>query len=317
MEITSTIKPNKEKSEDGRLSGIPLGHRPRRKSKLLGKWYVPYAFIFPNMLLFFVFMIIPIVYTMVISFTKWDIVGEPSWIGFANYIYLFKNELFYRSIYNTLLYTIATVPGIMILSLFFAIILNGRLPFRGFFRSAIYLPVVISNVVIGMVWLWIFNAEYGFLNYLLSLAGLKPAEWLSDSKLAMIPIIVTTLWARTGYNMVIYLAGLQGISESYYEAALIDGCSKWQLFVHLTFPLLRSSHVVVMITAIIYSFKSFDLIYVMTRGGPNGATTTLVQYIYKIAFDVGQMGRSSALGVILFVLIAIITVSQLRLGEQK
>lgn len=279
--------------------------------------YIPYLFIAPNIILFLCFMIIPILYTAYISLTNWSVIGIPKFIGFNNYMYLLKDSTFWISLWNTVYYTIATVPIIVVLALLFAIVLNRKVKFRGFFRAAIYLPAVISTIAAGVLWLWIFNTDFGVLNYLLSLLGLKPLDWLTNDKLAMIPVILTTIWSRTGYNMVIYLAALQDIPVAYYEASYIDGANKWQQFRHITLPSLRSTHIFVLVMAIIFSFKSFDLIYIMTRGGPGTATTTTVQYIYKTAFDLGKMGRASALGIILFIIMAVLTVVQLRVGEKE
>lgn len=280
--------------------------------------YVPYLFIAPNMVLFLLFMIIPIVFTLGMGFMEWNILTAPKWVGLDNYIKLFTaDKVFWKSFWNTLYLTVATVPITLVLALALAMLLNKRLLFRGFFRSAFYLPVVISTVVIGMLWTWIFNDDYGILNYLLTSVGLNRVNWFTDSRFAMIPVIVASIWNRVGYSMVIYLAALQGISPEYYEAAMIDGASHWQQFKRVTFPLLRSTHVFLLIMAIINSFKSFDIIYVMTNGGPRNSTTTIVQYIYKQAFENGKMGEASALGVILFVIMVVLTIIQLRAGDKE
>jgi multiple sugar transport system permease protein/alpha-1,4-digalacturonate transport system permease protein len=279
--------------------------------------YIPYLFIAPNIILFFCFMVLPILYTFYISFNKWDLIGEPKWIGLQNFVSLFSDKIFWTSLWNTLYYSVGTVPVTMAISLLFAILLNQKILFRAFFRSSIYMPVVVSTVVIGMLWTWIFNSEYGILNYVLNLMGFQSIDWLTNGKVAMIPVIITTIWTRTGYNMVIYLAGLQGIPQSYYEASLIDGANKLQQFIYITFPLLKSTNLFVLVMAIIYSFKSFDIIYVMTRGGPGSSTTTIVQYIYKLAFESGKMGKASALGIILFLMMLVFTLLQLKIGEDK
>jgi ABC-type sugar transport system permease subunit len=205
----------------------------------------------------------------------------------------------------------------MALALLFAVLLNRELQLRTLFRGAFYVPSVISYVVMAMIWRWIFSTEYGILNYLLTAIGLPGIDWLNNPGTAMIPIIVATLWCRIGYNMVIYLAGLQSIPETYYEASLIDGATKWQQFWYITLPLLRTTNLFVLSMAVIYGFRSFDLIYVMTRGGPAGSTTTMVQYIYQLAFQLGKMGKASALSVILFAIIVIITLIELRVGERR
>lgn len=284
----------------------------KKKSK-----YIPYFFIAPNMILFFSFMIIPLLYTFYIGFYKWDVLSSPTFIGLKNYLDLFKDKLFWKSLVNTAYYTLATVPIIMAIALFMAILLNKPIKFRTLFRGALYIPSVISSVVIGMLWTWIFNADYGILNYFLNVFGINSVNWMNNPDTAMIPIIITTLWTRVGYNLVIYLAGLQNIPAMYYEACAIDGASKWQQFIYITFPLLKTTNFFILIMAIIYGFRSFDLIYVMTRGGPAGATTTMVLYIYQLAFQFGRMGKACALSIALFIIIAVLTIFQLKLEGGK
>lgn len=280
---------------------------------------VPYLYILPNMILFLAFMILPIIMTAYISLTNWKGMGgmaslfsAKSFTGLDNYAYIFTNDVFQKSLVNTVVFTIATVPFLMILALFFAIVLNQKIHGRGFFRSAMYIPSIISTVVVGMVFIWIFNSQLGLFNYILNIFGFESIEWANDPNYAMVMIVVGTLWSRTGYNMVIYLAGLQGISPDYYEAATIDGANGWQKFRYITMPLLNSTHVFVLITCVIHSFRSFDLIYVMTKGGPLNATKTLVMYIYDMAFKMNYYGRASAAGVILFLILLIFTIIRLK-----
>jgi multiple sugar transport system permease protein len=288
------------------------GTRPKRPTD-----FTPYVFIAPNMVLFLAFMVIPLLFTFYIGFHRWDILGKAVFIGLRNYLDLSEDKLFWLSIANTAYYTFATVPPIMAFALLFAILLNRGIKLKTFFRGALYIPSVISYVVIAMIWRWIFSTEYGILDFLLGAIGLQGVDWLNDPSTAMIPIIVTTLWCRIGYNLVIYLAGLQNIPETYYEASVIDGANKWQQFRYVTFPLLRTTNIFVLSMAVIWGFRSFDLIYVMTRGGPAGSTTTMVQYIYQLAFQVGKMGKASALSIILFIIIVTITLLELRVGDRK
>jgi multiple sugar transport system permease protein len=277
--------------------------------------YVPYLYILPNMVLFLVFMIIPLIMSAYYSLTKWGGMGKPKFIGFQNYITLFHDDVFSISLWNTLKYTLLTVPLLMALALFFAIFLNQNMKLRGFFRSAIYAPAVVSMVAAGMVFLWMFNPQIGLINYVIKSMGGTPIDWLNDTNYALTMIVISTLWNRTGYNMVIYIAGLQGISPDYYEAATIDGANRFQQFRYITMPLLRSSHVFILITCVIYSFRSFDLIYVMTKGGPLNSTKTLVVYIYNMAFEKNQYGLASAAGMVLFLILLIFTL--IRIKTQK
>ncbi|MEY8356273.1 sugar ABC transporter permease [Lachnospiraceae bacterium 54-53] len=271
---------------------------------------VPYLYILPNMLLFMMFMIVPIFMTVYYSLMNWKGIGLPRFIGAENYLWLLTNEVFWKTMWNTVFYTITTVPLIMAFALLLGMLLNTNLPLKGFFRSSIYLPAVVSTVVVGMVFIWLFQDQVGLVNHLLNLFGLESVKWANDPKFAMLMLIAGTIWQRTGYNMVIYLAGLQGISADYYEAAVMDGANAWQKFRHITFPLLRTTHVFVLITCIIHSFRSFDLVYTMTKGGPLNSTKTLVMYIYEMGFVKNQYGRAAAAGVILFIAMAGLTAAR-------
>ena len=188
---------------------------------------VPYLYILPNMILFMVFMIIPVFMALYYSFMDWKGIGDPVFTGLENYQWLFTDDTFWKSLWNTAYYTLATVPFIMVLALFLAMLLNMALPLKGVFRAAIYLPAVVSTVVVGMIFTWLFQDQVGLINYLLNLLGIESIQWANDPKFAMIMLVAATIWQRTGYNMVIYLAGLQGISQEYYEAAIVDGASNW------------------------------------------------------------------------------------------
>lgn len=278
---------------------------------------VPYLYIMPNMILFLVFMIIPIFMNFYYSLTKWKGIGKPQFIGFENYTWLFSNDVFWKSVWNTVYYAVATVPLVMVLALFLAILLNTQLPFKGVFRSAIYVPAVVSTVVVGVVFMWLFQDQLGLINYLLNLMGFQSIKWGNDPKFAMIMIIVGTIWQRTGYNMVIYLAGLQGISQDYFEAATVDGANSWQKFRYITFPLLKTTHVFVLVTCIIHSFRSFDLVYTMTQGGPLNSTKTLVMYIYEMGFTKNYYGRAAAAGMVLFGAMFVLTAIRLMNNKES
>lgn len=278
---------------------------------------VPYLFILPNMILFLCFMIIPIFMAFYYSLVKWGGMGKPIFIGLDNYIYLISDEVFRKSIWITILFTASTVPVLMILSLMFALLLNRKIKFREFFRSVLFIPSIISSVVVGMVFVWLFNDQMGFINYVLNLFGFHSIGWSTNPNMAMVMIIVGTLWSRVGYNMVIYLAALQGISPDYYEAATIDGANAWKKLLYITMPLLKPIHTFILITVVIHSFRSFDLIYVMTKGGPLNATTTLVMYVYDTAFKMNYYGRASASGVVLFLILLLFSLYRLRASKEN
>jgi multiple sugar transport system permease protein/alpha-1,4-digalacturonate transport system permease protein len=288
------------------------------------RWYsknslkiAPYTFIAPNIILFLVFMILPILATIYISFFKWDILGSPEFVGFANYVKLFKDSVFWTSIWNTVYYTIFTVPLSMIFGLLGALLLNRKVPLRAFFRGVFFAPVVVSLVATGLIWSWLYNPNYGLFNLLLSQFGIQPVNWLSSSAWSMPAVILTTLWVRIGYCLVIYLSGMQSIPEELYEAAEIDGANGKQKFFYITVPLLKQTTIFLMVTSIIYGFMVFDLIYTMTNGGPGHSTTVVVQYIYQKSFVEGLMGYGSAIGSFLFLILVIFTGIQLALGRDK
>ncbi|MBZ4673030.1 MAG: multiple sugar transport system permease protein [Petroclostridium sp.] len=273
---------------------------------------LPYLFIAPNMILFLTFMIIPILYTFYISLTQWSLIGSPEFIGFENYVKLFSDQEFWIAMWNTVCYTFFTVPMSMGLGLIGAMLLNRKIPLRGILRGIFYIPAVVSLVAAGLIWQWIMSTDYGILNYLLNLVGINSKQWLTSNALAMPSVIVATLWIRTGYCMVIYLAGMQSIPKENYEAADIDGANGFQKFTYVTWPLLKSTTVFLLVICIIYGFMAFDLLYIMTGGGPGFATTVMVHYIYQQAFALGEMGYASAGGVVLFLVILSLTLMQLK-----
>ena len=179
------------------------------------------------------------------------------------------------------------------------------------------MPAIVSSLVVGMLFMWMFNSEYGIINGWLNALGKDSVLWFNNKMLAIIPVALASIWMKLGYNMVIYLAAIQSISPSYYEAAQIDGASRFKMFCYITFPLLKKTHIFLLITSIINTFRAFDIIYVMTDGGPQNSTTTIVLYIYRKAFEVGKMGEASAIGIVLFILIAGITLVQLFLTREK
>ncbi|MFA6952866.1 MAG: sugar ABC transporter permease [Candidatus Methanomethylophilaceae archaeon] len=289
-----------------------MGKKNRQYPWWNDKKTVPYLFILPNMVLFLVFMIVPLLMSFCYSFTRWNGLGSPVFIGLKNYTKLFTDSVFLQSVWNTFRFSLMTVPLLVVMALAFAIFLNQNLRFKGVYRTVLYLPSVVSNVAAGMIFIWLFNPQIGLINYLLTDIGASPVDWTNDVRYAIFMVVTATLWSRIGYNMVIYLAGLQSIPTTYYEAAIVDGASKVQKLWYITLPLLKSSHIFIFITAVIYSFRSFDLIYVMTKGGPLNSTKTLVVYIYDMAFGRNQYGVASAASVVLLLIMMVFTVIRLR-----
>lgn len=279
--------------------------------------YLPYLFIAPNMILFLTFMIIPIIFTFCMSFTKWTLIGTPEFNGISNYVKLLSDKQFLAAMLNTVYYTLATVPTTLALGLIGALALNRNMPLRGALRGIFYIPTVVSLVATGLIWQWILSTDYGVLNYVLEAVGIGEQQWLTSNALSMPSVILATIWVRCGYCMVIYLGGLQGISQDYYEAAEIDGAGDMKKFKYITWPLLKSTTVFLTVMSIIYGFMGFDLFYTMTGGGPGFSSTVMVHYIYKQAFQVGEMGYASAGGVVLFLIIFILTLLQMKGDDQQ
>jgi multiple sugar transport system permease protein len=287
---------------------VPVVIRRQSLWRKLRVLVVPYMFVLPQLALFSVFMFFPLGYALFISFHNWDMVGEPDFIGAANFVRLVHDQVFWFALRNTLVYVAGTVPLSIGAGLLLANALNRPMRGRGIFRSIFFLPVVVSAVVTALAATWVFNDNYGLLNRLLIFLGLAPVNWLSSPAWSMISLILTTIWLRLGFCMTIYLAALQTIPSTLYEAARIDGASKLQLFFTVTIPMLRPTTLFLTIICVIYSFHVFDLIFVMTGGGPGYSTIVLVQYIYNMAFLTSEMGYACAIGMALFALILSVTI---------
>lgn len=271
------------------------------------------------MIVFTVFLFVPMLIAIYISFNEWSLIESPSFIGFGNYIALAQDPQFWQALGNTLLYTAGTVPLNIALGLLVAIGLNRKLPARGIIRTIFFLPVVISGVAVALVGSWIFNDAYGVINSGLEALGFGAVPWLTSENWAMLSIVMMAVWLGIGFNMVIYLAALQSIPPELYEAAQIDGANEWQKFRGITWPMLSPTTFLLVILGVIASLHVFDLIFVMTGGGPGFSTTVLVMYVYQTAFQNLQMGYASAMGVVLFLMLLLFTAFQwwiTRQGEQ-
>lgn len=279
----------------------------------------PYLFLLPAAVVLVVFMFGPLAYAAYLSFTDFNALGAPRWVGVANYQRLVADPTFWKTLWNTFVYLLGVVPALVVLPLFLAVLVNRALPGVAFFRAAYYLPVVVSMVVAGLMWKWIF-AENGLLNYVVGLAlpwlASQPIAWLSRPDTALAAVMAVTVWKGLGYYMVIYLAGLQTIPQDIYESASIDGASPWQATIRLTVPLLWPSIAFVAIVSSISALKVFTEIYVMTRGGPLDASATVVYYLYQQSFEHLNMGYANAIGMVLFVIILAFSIINLRFFEQ-
>ncbi|WP_163101091.1 carbohydrate ABC transporter permease [Peribacillus alkalitolerans] len=282
-----------------------------KKKKQWGK-LAPYFFISPWIVGFLLFTLGPLLFSLVISFFEWPIVGEKKFIGFENYIVMFTDDpLFWHSLWVTVKFALLFVPLNIILSLFLAILLNKKLKGSSIFRTFFYVPSVISGVALAMIWGWVYNGEYGILNYLLSLVGIEGPDWLNQQGWALIAMVLASLWGQ-GTMMLIFLAGLKNIPQDLYEAAEIDGAGKIYSFFKITLPLLTPTLLFNLITTIISAFQQLTLALVLTGGGPLQSTYFYAMYVYENAFKYFKMGYSSANAWIMFLIVLFLTLLVFR-----
>lgn len=289
--------------------------KTKKMSKLRDDSRFAWPMLLPNILGFLMFMLIPVVATLVLSFMKYDMLTPAQFIGVQNYVDMFHDPIVWQVTGNTLLYTVLTVPVGMCISLLLAVFLDQNIAFKRFYRAAFFLPSITSMVVVAIVWQWIYNPDYGLLNFFLGFLGIKGPKWLLDTKTALISIAIVGIWKNAGYNMLIFLSGLQGISTSYYEAAELDGASKIQQFLYITVPMLKPTTFFIFIMSVISSFQVFDQVMLMTKGGPGRATSVLVHYLYQNAFTYFKLGYACAIAYLLFFIIMVITLVNMRMEK--
>lgn len=263
-----------------------------------------------------VFTIGPVIAAFSISLQAWDLLTPPKFVGFANYVNAGKDPVFLRAILNTLYYNALAVPIGLFISLLLAIVLNRAKTWIIWLRTLYFLPYVTSTVAVALLWTWLYNYDLGILNYLLGLVGLPRVAWITDPRMAMNSIIIMSIWRGIGYSMVIFLAGLQNIPEHLYESAKIDGANAVQSFRYVTLPMLSPTTFLLFVWGFISGFQVFEQTYMLTRGGPLNATTTIVFNIWQEGFRYGHMGYASAMAWILFVIIFILTAGQWRLEKR-
>ncbi len=275
-----------------------------------------YIFITPFFLFFLFFILAPILINLVLSFTRFNL-NDITFIGFENYLILFEDSFFIKSVWNTLIYTFFTVIFTMVLSFSLAIVLNKGIRCTAFFRATTFMPHIISMVAVSMVWFWMYEPTYGLINRVLASFGIKGFLWLNDKDLALPSIIIMSVWKSIGYYMVIYLAGLQTIPSYLYEAISIDGATEWQKIRYVTIPMLRPVTFFLFVTGVINNFNVFEQVNILTAGGPMNSTTTVVHQIYLRAFLDFSMGYAAAEAIFVLVIIAILTMMFFRYGSQE
>lgn len=311
------MRPSKERgvSHQSQVDEVTL-RRPmnrRRKKNIL----TFIAFVAPNFILLGVFVFWPIFYSLYLSFFKWNMISPTKrFLGWENYTNLMQDQVFWRVVRNTLMLAGGTVFIKLALALFLAILLNQRIRGRNLYRAIIFSPTFTTSVAIAMVWGWIFDPNFGLLRVFINGIGLTSPNWLTDVNWALPAIMIVVIWSGLGYDMVIFLAGLQNIPKELYDAAKVDGATRRQLFRYVTFPLLSPTTFFLSIVSVIGALKAFDVIAIMTDGGPLNSTNVFVLYLYQNAFEWFKTGYASAIALILFVLIMAITLVQTRLSKR-
>jgi len=273
-------------------------------------------FVGPSLLGLVLFTLGPLLASLGISLTSWDLLTPPQYVGLANYTELIGSTETRDALLHTLLFIVIYLPTVLVLGLLLAVLLNRPLRGLQFYRTAFFMPVVSSWVAVSLMWKWLLNPAFGLVNYILSLAHLPQPGWWADPHWALPAVIIASIWKDIGFVMVLLLAGLQGIGRQYYEAARIDGAGAWRCFLHITIPLLSPTIFFVVIISLINSFQVFDQVWVMTGGGPGGASSVLVEQIVQNAFTFSRMGYASALSWLLFAIIFVITAIQFAIQKR-
>jgi multiple sugar transport system permease protein len=276
-----------------------------------------YLLLLPYFLLFFLFFLLPAITILPMSFTRWSLLDEPKWVGLENYQKLFSDALFWKAVGNTFYYTIVVTVVLTTLGLLLALLLNTKLKGRVIGRVFVIIPYVISSAAAGVIWKWMYNQNYGIFNSFLRALNLQPFPFLTSPKWAMASIILMNAWWSVGFNTIIFLAALQGIPEELFQAAEVDGANKFQIFRYVTLPFLRPITLYVTVLCAANSFQMFDEAYMMTQGGPVGATATIVFRIYNKAFEAFRFGEAAAISVMTLIFILILSLIQFRINKSR
>ncbi|WP_102345132.1 carbohydrate ABC transporter permease [Bacillus sp. Marseille-P3661] len=285
----------------------------------LKKYIWPYAMLSPTLVILAIFFVFPFFFSLYLSFMQWNLVSPTKeFVGFFNYSSLLTDDVFWMALKNTMLYVFGTVPLSMIIAIGLAVLIEstGR-RIREIYRFLLFIPVVASIAVTSIVWMLLMNPDTGLINNYLSMIGLTGPNWLNDPKWALWSLMIVGVWKAVGYNMVLYIAGLKGIDTQLYEAAEIDGAGSWKKFISITLPQLSPVNMFVLVVSIINSFQVFATVHIMTSGGPNNATNVLIYQVWQEAFQFFDIGRASALSMILFIIVLVIAVIQIRLIDSK
>jgi len=275
-----------------------------------------YALVLPSMLLFGVFFIYPVLHTFYLSFFRWDLLNEPVFDGLGRYKKLFADDVFGQVLLNTLLYSSASVLVTMLLGLCLAVLLNRPGRVYTILQGSIFTSYIVSWVGVSLLWVWLLDPQYGLINLGLSWIGISSVNWLGDPDYALWTLVGVTVWKTIGYDMIIFLAGLQSIPEDLYEAGSIDGAGPWQRFVYITLPQLKPTILFLLVTSMIMTFQGFDVVKVMTQGGPINSTSIYVYYVYEHAFELFNIGFASAAVMVFFLIVLLVVLAQFWLFER-
>ncbi|MBK5897282.1 carbohydrate ABC transporter permease [Catonella massiliensis] len=286
--------------------------------KLNKEWLTGYLMIFPVVAGLLVFYIYPIFKVIIDSFYEVGSFNKRSFVGLDNYLTMFNDPKMWSSLFNTFSYVIVIVPGTIIISLILAALLNTKIKGRGFFRVVYFIPAITMGAAVAMIWKWMYNSDHGIINAILNALGFDSVNFLTNPNTALLSICLVSIWINVGYNMIILLAGIQGISKTYYEAASIDGASPVKQFFGITLPLVTPTLFFVLITNLIGTFQTFDTIYMMIKesGIAMEATQSMVMYFFRNAFSYSKKGYASALAVFLFLIIMLVTLIQMKLQKK-
>ena len=294
---------------------------PSKKASLTGmrrrEELTAWLFISPIVLGILIFQFYPTIFSFYISFTRWNLLTPPKWIGLDNFVTLFTTDrFFFNTMRNTATYAIWTVIAGLVLGLFFAVLLNQEIRGKYVYRGIYFVPVVAPTVAVALLWQWLYEPNFGVLNGMLRMIGIQGPNWLGNTTWAMRSVIIEAIWAGLGFSILIFLAGLQGIPQEYYEAAEIDGANAVQKFFNITMPLLSPTTFFLLVTAVIGSFQVFDIPYVMTGGGPANATQMVMMYLYNNAFTIQKMGLAAAISFVVFLVIITLTIINFRVSKR-
>jgi multiple sugar transport system permease protein len=300
-------------------AATPQVERPRRRPPRHHRaGAAAWTMLAPNLLLLALFLFGPLLWAFAMSFQAKRSFGPGEWSGLDNFTRLLSDDVFWRALLNTAIFTVATVPVGVVLGLGLALLMNEAMPARGFFRTVVYLPIVLSTLVVSLVGLLLFDESIGIINGILEDVGLGDVAWQSDGRLAMTSVVLMTLWTRIGFSMLVYIAALQDVDPETIEAARVDGAGSFAVVRHVVVPALRPSTFFLVVVNMIWSFQVFDIVYVMTNGGPGYSTTMLVTYAYDEGFGPARnFGYGAAIGVVLFLITVVITLVQVRRGRAE